>query len=92
MKFKEKDRSEFMREASQQATRRAVRKRRMRAEEEKESGRFGDAAAFRIGYKRVQAQKSSRHGESDSSAEDIIALNQMEAKVSEREANIPSRS
>jgi len=51
------DRKQVELEARRQATRRAKRKRRMREEEEMEMGRFGDAAAFQIGYKRVQSSK-----------------------------------
>lgn len=45
-----------------------------------EAGIFGDAAAFQIGYKRVQAKKSSSSNASDLDAEDIVASNQMASK------------
>ncbi len=80
----EADKAQLMKEARAQSHRRAVRKRQMREEEEKEQGRFGDAAAFRIGYKRVQANRSSsRHTPAeDSAGEDFVAANQMTVKWS----------
>ncbi|GMH64446.1 hypothetical protein TL16_g03960 [Triparma laevis f. inornata] len=79
--------AKILQEAQQQASRRAKRKRQMREEEEKEAGTFGDAAAFRIGYKRVQTGISSTSNASGDAAEDIVAANQMTSKWATMKVN-----
>lgn len=73
---------QILREASAQAVRRAQRKRRMREEDEREAGTFGDAAAFKIGYKRTQGNgaRGSSADPSDVAAEDLVAANQMRSR------------
>ncbi|GMH98051.1 hypothetical protein TrST_g10758 [Triparma strigata] len=78
--------AKILQEAQAQASRRAKRKRQMREEEEKEAGTFGDAAAFKIGYKRVQAARSASNASGDA-AEDIVAANQMTSKWATMKVN-----
>ena len=69
-------------EFARQSVRRAKRKRQMREEEEKELGKFGDARAFRGGYKRVVAGAVSNasKGQAGGEKEDLVAAGLMEAK------------
>eukprot|EP00520_Triparma_pacifica_P017580 CAMPEP_0118648718 /NCGR_PEP_ID=MMETSP0785-20121206/9310_1 /TAXON_ID=91992 /ORGANISM="Bolidomonas pacifica, Strain CCMP 1866" /LENGTH=1087 /DNA_ID=CAMNT_0006540939 /DNA_START=20 /DNA_END=3279 /DNA_ORIENTATION=+ len=78
----QEEEAQILKEASAQAIRRAQRKRRMREEDEKEAGTFGDAAAFKIGYKRVQTSSGTAHGvgDADAAAEDAVASNNIRSR------------